>query len=132
MSSDDLSVSAELMELEPIFHRLPSGATSADFQNLMAPDFWEIGASGHRYTRDDALRALETRYADSQAQADQWQAKEFRCRQLAPNLYLLTYTLLQDNDRLTRRTTIWQRSPGGWQIVFHQGTIVKELRQHVS
>jgi hypothetical protein len=38
----------------------------------------------------------------------------------------LTYTLVQHNERKTRRSTIWQRTPEGWKIVFHQGTIVRQ------
>jgi hypothetical protein len=40
--------------------------------------------------------------------------------------YPLTYTLLQQSERKTRRSTIWQRTPDGWKIVFHQGTIVQD------
>jgi hypothetical protein len=39
---------------------------------------------------------------------------------------LLTYTLLQDNQRLTRRATIWRSTADGWKIVYHQGTIVRD------
>lgn len=42
---------------------------------------------------------------------------------LAENVYFLTYTLLQ-GERKTRRATIWQNTPVGWKIVFHQGTVV--------
>jgi hypothetical protein len=45
---------------------------------------------------------------------------------LAEEVYLLTYTLLQNRQRRSRRTTIWQRTPDGWKIVFHQGTILQE------
>jgi len=45
---------------------------------------------------------------------------------LADEVYLLTYTLLQGGSRLTRRATIWQRTKNGWQIVYHQGTIVQD------
>ena len=48
-------------------------------------------------------------------------------RKLAGDLYLLTYTLLQDHVRKTRRSTIWQRTASGWKIVFHQGTLVQTL-----
>jgi hypothetical protein len=51
---------------------------------------------------------------------------DFRCRELAPDVYLLTYTLLQDHTRRTRRSTIWQRTDAGWKILYHQGTIVQE------
>jgi hypothetical protein len=38
---------------------------------------------------------------------------------------LLTYTLLQDHERQTRRMTIWRSTADGWKIVYHQGTIVQ-------
>ena len=43
-----------------------------------------------------------------------WDTSEFHCRGLAANVYLLTYTLLQDNQRLTRRSTIWHRTGVRW------------------
>ena len=45
-------------------------------------------------------------------------------REIAPQTYLLTYTL-GDGVRLTRRLTVWQGgSEAGWKILFHQGTVV--------
>jgi hypothetical protein len=44
-------------------------------------------------------------------------------RRLGPDTYLLTYTLDQAGRR-TRRSTIWRRSEDGWQILYHQGTII--------
>ncbi len=117
-------VLAELMSREPIFHRPEHGTTRADFERITSDDFWEIGASGRRYSRPFVLDALEERH--SQAHDDVWDTTDFFCRQLAPELYLLTYTLLQDRVRLTRRTTLWQRSPEGWKILFHQGTMVAQ------
>jgi hypothetical protein len=38
----------------------------------------------------------------------------------------LTYTPLQHSERKTRRSTIWQRTPDGWKIGFHQGTTVQD------
>ena len=58
--------------------------------------------------------------------ADVWETRDFHCRRLSGDTYLLTYTLLQDNQRLTRRATIWRSSPEGWKIVYHQGTIVQD------
>ena len=52
---------------------------------------------------------------------------DFACRKLASGVYLLTYTLLQDKTRWTRRSTIWQQTSDGWKIVFHQGTIVQDV-----
>jgi hypothetical protein len=114
----------ELMDREPIFHRPELGTSRANFETMTLPEFWEIGASGRRYRREYVLDELERRLAD--AQSDVWETSDFRCQEIAEGVYLLTYTLLQDNERLTRRSTIWQRTEEGWKIVFHQGTIVQE------
>jgi hypothetical protein len=114
----------ELIRREPIFHSPELGTTRADFENMLMPDFWEVGASGRRYSRDYVLAELERRQRVQTV--DVWETAGFHCRKLAQDVYLLTYTLLQDNKRKTRRSTIWQRTPEGWKIVFHQGTVVQE------
>jgi hypothetical protein len=91
---------------------------------MTAEDYWETGASGRRYSRQSVLDGLEERY--SALHADVWETRDFYCRRLAQDVYLLTYTLLQDNQRLTRRSTIWQKTLDGWKIVYHQGTIVQD------
>ena len=91
---------------------------------MVASDFWEIGASGRRYSRQYVLETLEAR-EDDPVDDDDWETSDFHCRELARDLYLLTYTLLQ-GERRTRRATIWRRTPSGWVIVFHQGTLVQE------
>jgi hypothetical protein len=113
----------ELKRREPIFHRPEFGTTRADFQGMMHADFWEIGASGRRYSREYILDELEKRH--QHLQKDIWETSEFHCRLLGPDLYLLTYTLIQDKIRKTRRSTIWQHTQSGWKIVFHQGTAVE-------
>jgi hypothetical protein len=77
------------------------------------------------------LDELEKRFASRDAakpdiaKSDIWETSDFRCRKLADDVYLLTYNLIQDNKRHTRRCTIWQRTPQGWKIVYHQGTVVE-------
>jgi hypothetical protein len=117
-----MGVLEELKAHEPIFHHPELGTTRADFESMMAPDFWEVGASGRRYSRDYVLAELEKRYAGEYV--DKWETRNFHCLRLAEDVYLLTYTLLQ-GERKTRRSTIWQNTPAGWKIVFHQGTIVE-------
>lgn len=118
----DPEILEELSGREPIFHRPEHGTSRSDFENMTAPDFWEVGASGRQYSKPTVLDELEKRFAAPHR--DVWQTMDFRCRKLAPNVYLLTYTLLQDNARRTRRSTIWERTGEGWRIIYHQGTIV--------
>jgi hypothetical protein len=118
----------ELRAREPIFHRPEHGIARADFERMTAPDFWETGASGRRYSRAAVLEELDRRYGGSGRHEDPWETSDFCCRPLAAEVFLLTYTLTQRppaGARRTRRATIWERTPEGWKIVYHQGTIVE-------
>jgi hypothetical protein len=53
-------VLAELMEREPIFHRREMGTARADFEKMTASEFWQVGASGRRYSREFVLDELES------------------------------------------------------------------------
>jgi hypothetical protein len=116
-----LAVREELIRREPVFHRREFGITRADFDRLMAPGFWEVGASGRRYSREFILDTLDSRYA--QPTEAVWEISDFQCREIGPESFLVTYTLNQ-TGRITRRSTIWRRNAGDWQICFHQGTLV--------
>jgi hypothetical protein len=129
-----LSTEARLREIledlrgrEPIFHRPELGTTRADFETMTEADFWEVGASGRRYSRDHVLDVLEDRHqvASHLALEDTWEVIDFACKELGSDTYLLTYTLLQ-GQRKTRRATVWRRSAAGWKILFHQGTVVED------
>jgi len=115
---------AELSSREPIFHRPEFGTSRADFDRMLSEDYWEVGASGRRYTRAFVLDELERRF--SVPHEDLWETRDFHCMSLSEDTHLLTYTLLQERKRLTRRATIWRRTPDGWKAVYHQGTIVQD------
>lgn len=119
-----LGILEELKAREPIFHRPELGTTRADYEGMMDLNFWEVGASGRRYSREYVVAELEKR--QQHPVHDIWETSEFHCRELAPSLYLLTYTLIQNKIRKTRRTTLWQRTEVGWKIIFHQGTIAED------
>ena len=120
---ENLSVLEELRRREPIFHRPELAGSRAELEAMTADDFWEIGASGRRYSREYVLETVAARL--DEPVEDSWRTDDFHCRELAPGVYLLTYTLLQ-GERRTRRATIWQRSAVGWKAVFHQGTVIQD------
>jgi hypothetical protein len=117
------SVLEELKVREPIFHRKELGTSRADFENMVAADYWEVGASGRKYSKQYVLDELEKRYAGEYE--DEWKTSDFHCQELAQNLYLLTYDLLQ-GERKTRRSTIWRNVDSEWKIEFHQGTVIQD------
>ena len=126
-----LEVLNELISREPIFHHPEFGTTQEDFENMTDLAFWEVGASGRRYNREYTLAEVVKRYENPQYRGihslpeSAWETKDFYCREMASNTYLLTYTLVQE-DRVTRRATLWQRICNDWKILYHQGTIVEE------
>jgi hypothetical protein len=117
-----LEVLEELKQREPIFHHPEFGTTRADYENMMDSEFWEVGASGRRYSREFVLDTLENRAPDTDE--SKWLARDFQCREIAADNYLITYTLAQ-GPRITRRATLWRRAAAGWKILYHQGTIVE-------
>jgi hypothetical protein len=119
LSIDD--VTEALAAREPIFHRPEFGTSRANFEAMMAPEFWEIGASGRTYSRAFVLDTLEARH--SKPVTESYLVTDFACQELSPNLYLATYQLDQAG-RLSRRSTIWRRTGDDWLIVFHQGTLI--------
>jgi hypothetical protein len=118
-----LDILKELIDREPLFHRPEFGTTRRDFEDMTVEEFWEVGASGRRYSREYVLATLEQRH--SQPHEDIWETRDFHCLEIAPDNYLITYTLIQ-GQRVTRRATIWRRCETTWKIVYHQGTIVED------
>jgi hypothetical protein len=115
---------AELAELEPIFHTRAFGTTLLEFEARMAPDYWEVGASGRCYSRA-AIAAHLARTPAVLAEESGWRCTEHGLRVLAADTYLVTYLLFQ-GQRVSRRSTVWRRERGRWQILYHQGTLVTE------
>lgn len=115
-------VCRELAAREPVFHHPEHGNTREDYEQQTVEDYWEVGASGTIYTREGIWPVLDARYNDPDFR-DEWTTHDFRCRQVGPDTYLLTYLLELDN-RITRRSTVWRRTNGVWQVLYHQGTVV--------
>ena len=118
------AVLEELRPREPIFHTQVFGMTAAERERAMAPEYWEVGASGRRYSREFILRLLEETAPVDAAEAG-WRCRDFGLRRIGAEVYLLTYTL-DRAGRVTRRATVWRRSGGDWKILFHQGTVVED------
>ena len=108
----------ELTSREPVFYRPAPGT---DVASMLTDDFWEVGASGRVYDREQILAILADRMRNPPE--DHWETGDVRCQELAPDVYLLTYALRR-GGRHTRRSSIWRRTAGGWRMQFHQGTEV--------
>lgn len=124
------SVAAELRAREPVFHRPELGTTRADLERMTDADFWEVGASGRRYSRAYVIDRVVQR--QSSPREHRWEIRGFHCADLSDRLFLVTYTLIEDGARVTRRMTLWRRAAGEWKIVYHQGTPVEESSKEAA
>ncbi|RYF82819.1 MAG: DUF4440 domain-containing protein [Comamonadaceae bacterium] len=113
---------AELSHREDLYHAASPAATPAAFEQVVAPDFWEIGASGRRYERAFCLQVLSQR-GPTPAQHG-WRVRDAQVQRVGADHCLLVYTLAQ-TGRITLRSTLWRQSAQGWQAVFHQGTVLQ-------
>lgn len=117
-----LAVLEELQQREPIFHHPELGTSRRDYENMTDAEFWEVGASGRRYSRKYVLETLKNRPPNPDEAS--WVMRDFQCREIAADNYLITYTLFQ-GPRVTRRSTLWRKTQAGWKILYHQGTMVE-------
>ncbi|WP_422116770.1 RNase H family protein [Brachybacterium sp. UNK5269] len=87
---------------------------------LLHPGFTEIGASGRRYDRDEALAHL--------APVPGVSAEEFVADEIAPGVVLLQY-VTAGPDGTVERASVWVREQGRWLLRHHQGTSVGSERR---
>ncbi|MCA9643587.1 MAG: hypothetical protein KC492_22970, partial [Myxococcales bacterium] len=124
-----LDVLEELKAREPIFHREELGVTREALEAQTAAAFWQVGATGLAYDRQHVIDTVETRFLEgTEPDTSRWASSDHWCRELGPDTYLLTY-ILDQAGRRSRRATIWRRSADGWQIVYHQGTLIRGRRR---
>jgi hypothetical protein len=122
-TADDRIILQELTNLELLLMKSTSPSDISIPEKLLSENFLEFGASGKSYNKQETLSALRKRASNHAA--DNWIPYNFTCMAITDSAYLLTYCV-QRNDGLSMRSSIWKKSNNQWQILFHQGTIVKE------
>ncbi|NQX29869.1 DUF4440 domain-containing protein [Microbacteriaceae bacterium VKM Ac-2854] len=121
--TDHEDPAGQLLALEPITHRLPSGADREAISALLEDEFFEVGASGALYSRGDVIDTVARRYADGTDPDDEaWRIDNFSVLALANDLYLVTYQL-HFAGRPSQRATVWRRHESRWRAVYHQGSV---------
>jgi hypothetical protein len=116
LSPDDRRL---LQRLEEDLWRPETRFDPAFMEAVLAADFFEFGRSGRTYTRAQSL-AVPAGPIDAVLPLPNFQA-----RLLAENVALVTYDSHVTYDGVLergRRSSIWGRTAGGWQLRFHQGT----------
>jgi hypothetical protein len=120
MASDMDDDVATVVHLERRLLESSVRGSAASLEALLDPEFREVGASGHVWTRDSIIQAL----TQSGGAAAPIRDEDMDGRRLADHLVLLTY-LSDAAGRRARRTSLWRRDPdAGWRLLHHQGTPV--------
>jgi hypothetical protein len=120
-----MDYSEELRRLEERLLDPAVRKNSAELRELLAEEFREIGASGRQYDREEIIAALESETSSHV------ELHDFSAAPLAEDLVLVTYRTVQREMRgvkEARRSSIWIRRGGRWQMRFHQGTRMSEER----
>lgn len=84
--------------------------------SLLATDFLEFGSSGRTFNREQILDVLAA------AEPLHVQLADFAARLLAPHVALVTWRGIGPDGGQSRRSSLWIRREGRWQMLFHQGT----------
>ena len=96
-------------------------AAPEELARLLADDFLEFGSSGRVFDRQQVIATLPLQ------PKEQFALTDFQVRLLAPTIALAMYRVIQSGEQHeapqgSLRSSIWRRTAGRWQMVFHQGT----------
>jgi hypothetical protein len=94
---------------------------------LLADDFVEFGSSGRTYDKKQVLFALRKQIPGRLT------IEEFRVREISPAAALVTYRARAESadhktEKSSLRSSLWVRRGSEWQRIFHQGTLVSEIK----
>jgi RimJ/RimL family protein N-acetyltransferase len=116
-----LSLSRELQALEVELHHPGVRCSRERLEQLLHPEFHEVGRSGRAYDRSTVVGFLTSLKTHPAVVSD-----SFALSELAAGVALLTYRSAQVEApglvHHTLRSSVWMKAPAGWQLRYHQGT----------
>jgi hypothetical protein len=111
-----------LQALERELHHPGVRCSRSRLEQLLHPDFCEVGRSGRWYDRTTIIRFLAEQPRPPAVESD-----GFAASLLSPGVALLTYRSAHRGDdgmlaSHTLRSSVWLRVGDSWQVRYHQGT----------
>lgn len=116
-SHDEPTDHEQVLALEKALLSPQIRSDAAEVAFLLHPEFQEIGASGRTYGREDILALIAGEEGHEVPEVD-----VLTTRDLTPGLIQIVYRAVE-RDRAVLRTSLWQRTAGRWQMIWHQGTV---------
>jgi hypothetical protein len=126
-----LSLTEKLLELEKKLVDPDLRNTPEKLAPLLADEFTEFGSSGHAYDKKRILFLLKRQVPARLV------IEEFRVFEVSTSVALVTYRACSESTRITAsryslRSSLWVLRGDAWQMVFHQGTNVPELKSFAA
>ncbi len=104
----------ELRLLDPAVRR-----ERAAVEQLLDPDFKEVGASGRIWDKEAVIEQLE------REPVERAEVQDLAAARLARDVVLVTYRA-RTPERSSYRASVWVRHGDSWRVRFHQGTPIPE------
>ena len=116
----------ELQALEVELHHPGVRCSRERLEQLLHPEFHEVGRSGRSYNRETIVNFLAAQELQPVIASE-----AFSVSVLGHGVALLTYRSahIEQGARLvnhTLRSSIWLKANTGWQLRYHQGTAAAE------
>jgi len=118
----NISNTIKKLELELLKPEIRKNKNSLD--ELLADDFKEFTSIGTVIDKKDVLKNLP------KESLVKWKVSNFKIKAIAQDIVLVTYKvqkidLKNKKTIVSLRSSLWRNISNNWQIVFHQGTIIK-------
>ena len=123
--SADVSIEAHLRTLEEELLQPDVRKSATRLDALLAEGFIEFGSSGRVFDKQAIIDSLRSESPARRSLTD------FKALPLGPDVVLTTYRAvsygaLDEQPIHSLRSSVWRLLDGRWQMVFHQGTPLKE------
>jgi len=122
----DSSVKAHLQQLEERLLDASVRRCRHEMVALLADDFVELGSSGRVFNREQIIDAIQNEPMARRSLTG------FDATLLAPDVALVTYRAIRHSESAnpicSLRSLIWKQTGGRWQMRFHQGTLVDQVK----
>jgi hypothetical protein len=97
-------------------------SSRARLEQLLHPEFHEVGRSGRPYDRSTVIQFLAEQQCPPPVESG-----DFNVTAVAPGVALLTYRSAHRHEdgslfNHTLRLSVWVHEGAGWQLRYHQGT----------
>ncbi len=115
---------SEIRVLEEALHRPEIRRSRTAVEELLSEDFVEFGSSGAICRRNEIIDLLVQESEDP----GELLAYDYSLSIISSDAVLLTYRTRRTREdgfeRHVLRSSIWKHSEIGWQMLFHQGTVI--------